>query len=69
MREAREAVYADEVALDALLDGRRDVVQADGALHQRQHRVRLHRAQVYVRDGHHLGGRRGRRLKRGPGRG
>ena len=54
VREAREAVDADEVALDALLDGRRDVVQADRALHQRQHRVRLHRAQVHV-GVHHLG--------------
>ena len=50
--------------LHALFDRRRDVVEADGALHEGQHRVRLHRPQVHVRV-HHLGGRGwGRRLNR-----
>ena len=40
--------------LDTLLDGGRDVVEADGALHEGQHGVRVHRTQVDL-GVHHLG--------------
>ena len=46
--EAGEAVGADQVPLDTLLDGRRDVVQAHGALQQCQQGARVDQTQLQV---------------------
>ena len=48
MVESGEAVGADEVALGALLDGGRDVVQADRALKQGEHGLVVHHAGIHV---------------------
>jgi len=46
--EAGEAVGADEVALDTLLDGGRDVVKTHGALQQGQQGPRVDQPQLQV---------------------
>ena len=51
--EAGEAVCADQVTLDTLLDGRRDVIQAHGALQQREQRVGVDQTQLQVGLLHH----------------
>jgi len=55
VREAGKAVCADQVTLDTLLDGRGDVVQAHGALQQREEGPGVDQTQLQVGLLHHHG--------------
>ena len=55
MGEAGEAVCADQVTLDTLLDGRSDVIQTHGALQQGQQGASVDQTQLQVGLLHHHG--------------